>query len=99
MIFDQVIQAVVVAAGLLLSAAYYPQLYRIWRARSAEGVSLASYLMFGVGTIVWLAYGFYAQDTIIVLGFLFGAIGSWLVLLSALYFRRKKVKSEPIETE
>ena len=99
MILDQLIQGVVVAAGLMLSLAYYPQLYRIWKERSAEGVSVPSFLMFSVGTTIWLLYGLYTENLILITGFMFGVVGSWLVLLSALFFRRKSVQSEPSDIQ
>lgn len=95
MILDQLISATVVLAGIMLSLAYYPQLYRIWKNGSAAGVSVSSFLMFSIGTTVWFLYGIYKNDLILISGFLLGVIGSWLVLFSTLYFRRKKVKSEP----
>lgn len=99
MILDQLISAIVIAAGLMLSLAYYPQLYRIWKARSAEGVSIPSFMMFSVGTTIWFLYGLYMDNQIMITGFMFGVAGSWLVLFSALFFRRKKVKSEPTDIQ
>lgn len=90
MTFDAIIQSIVTLVGLLLSFGYYPQAYHMWRKRSAGGVSLASYSIFVLGTTVWTLYGFYRHDVTIILSFLFGMIGSWLVLGLTLYFQHKK---------
>jgi len=86
---DQLIQAVVTVVGVALSLAYYPQAWKIWKQKSAHDVSLFSYVLFAVGTTTWTLYGFYRQDIPIISAFLFGALGSWLVLALPLYSRRK----------
>ena len=93
MVLDQLITAVVTIVGFALSVAYYPQAWRIWKNRSSADVSISSYVLFAVGTSTWLFYGFYKNDIPIIASFLLGALGSWLVLLLTLYFRRKNVKS------
>jgi len=87
---DQLITAVVTIVGVGLSVAYYPQAWRIWKKRSSEDVSIPSYILFAVGTTTWTLYGFYKSDIPIISSFLLGALGSWLVLFLALYFRGKK---------
>lgn len=87
MTFAQLFAAFTTCMGVLLSLGYYPQAYKIWKRRSAEGVSLATYAIFILGTNTYLAYGFYTHSFVLIAGFLFGAIGSWLVLALALYYR------------
>lgn len=94
MIQDQLIQAIVTLFGIVVSFAYYPQAWRIWKLKASDEISIPSISLFVAGTSVWLFYGFYKSDNVIVASFLFGAVGSWLVLLLTLFFRRKKVESE-----
>ncbi len=91
MISDQTITVLVSAAGVLLSLGYYPQAYRIWRKRSAEDISIPAYIVLILGTNIYLAYGFYRHDPVLISGFLLGAIGSWLILFLTLYYRRKRM--------
>ena len=72
---------------------YYPQAYRIWKRKASHDVSLGTYVMFGVGTCIWLLYGLYQRDVAITLSFLPGAFGSWLVIALTLYYRRTKNRS------
>lgn len=90
MISDQTITALVSVAGFLLSLGYYPQAYRIWKKRSAEDISIPSYIVLIVGTNIYLAYGLYRHDVVLISGFLLGAIGSWLILFLTVYYRRIK---------
>ncbi len=77
------------AMGVVMSLAYYPQAYKIWRTKSSEDISVFTYLMFGIGTVVWFIYGAYLRDSVIMIGFLFGVIGSWLVLLLSLRYKKR----------
>ena len=45
------------AAGVLTTLAFVPQVIRVWRTRSARDLSLASFAIFTVGVALWLAYG------------------------------------------
>ena len=85
--------------GVILSLGYYFQAYSIIKIRSAEGVSLASYLIFAFGTLTWLVYGIALRDLSIITGFFFGVIGSWLVLILALKYRAPSVAPEKRESE
>lgn len=76
--------------GIVISWGYYFQAYNIVKNKSAKDVSLVSYLIFAIGTLTWLVYGFYLMDWTIILGFLFGVVGSWLVLVLIILYRNKK---------
>jgi len=89
MILDQLIDAFVIIIGIAISFAYFPQAYRIWKHKSSADVSLLSYVILAMGTTTYLLYGFYKNDIVLIAGFLFGVIGSWLVFILTLYFRRK----------
>ena len=51
------IDAIGIVAGCLTTAAFVPQLVKVWRSRSAEDLSLGMFLMFTLGIALWLAYG------------------------------------------
>jgi MtN3 and saliva related transmembrane protein len=50
--------AIGVAAGVLTTLAFVPQVIRVWRTRSAHDLSLASFATFTAGVALWLLYGF-----------------------------------------
>ncbi|WP_416046752.1 SemiSWEET transporter [Cupriavidus basilensis] len=44
-------------AGCCTTAAFVPQLFKIWRSRSASDISYGMYLVFIFGVALWLGYG------------------------------------------
>ena len=46
-----------VAAGVLTTIAFVPQVLRVWRTRTARDLSLATFSIFTVGVALWLVYG------------------------------------------
>jgi MtN3 and saliva related transmembrane protein len=44
-------------AAVCTTAAFVPQLVRVWKLRRAEEISAATFLLFAFGTAVWLVYG------------------------------------------
>jgi MtN3 and saliva related transmembrane protein len=46
-------------AGALITCSFVPQIIRIYQLKSAREISLVFNTLFLVGTLLWLAYGFY----------------------------------------
>ncbi|TDB66914.1 SemiSWEET transporter [Arundinibacter roseus] len=44
-------------AGFLTTLAFVPQVMHIYKTKSAKDVSLAMFLLFTVGVLMWLTYG------------------------------------------
>jgi MtN3 and saliva related transmembrane protein len=44
-------------AGILTTLAFVPQVLQIYKTKSAKDVSLAMFLIFTAGVIMWLIYG------------------------------------------
>ena len=45
-------------AALLTTIAFLPQLYKTWKTKSADDVSLIMLILFITGLICWIIYGF-----------------------------------------
>lgn len=73
-----------------MSFGYYPQAYKIWKSKSAEDISLPMYIIMSFGSSVWFIYGVILKDFTIMSGFVFGVIGSILVLILTLIYRNRK---------
>jgi len=84
-----ILKILTIISGVALSLAYYPQVYRILKTKSAKDISIPSYILFATGTTVYTIYGFYFRDLVIISGFLLGFIGSWSVLLLAIRYRNQ----------
>lgn len=83
------LQIIVTVMGIVMSLGYYPQAWRIYKSKSAKDISLLTYTIFALGTTTWLLYGLYLGDMVIILSFLMGVIGSFLVLSLAIYYRKR----------
>lgn len=44
-------------AGTLTTAAYLPQVVKVWRSRSANDISLQMYILMVTGASLWVVYG------------------------------------------
>lgn len=54
-------------AAICTTGAFVPQVARVVRLRSAEDISLTTFLVFSVGTAVWMVYGFLIDSIPVVL--------------------------------
>jgi MtN3 and saliva related transmembrane protein len=54
-------------AALCTTAAFVPQVIRVVRLRSAEEISLTTFLVFSLGMAVWAAYGFLINSVPVIL--------------------------------
>ena len=74
-----------VVAGALTTTAFIPQVWRIWRTRSARDLSLPMYVIFTSGVALWLLYG-------LSLGALPIIVGNGITLLLAATVLAMKLK-------
>ena len=63
----ELVHGVGLAAGLLTTIAFVPQVWKVWRSRSAKDISLRAYLSFSAGVALWLAYGVLIGDLPLIL--------------------------------
>ena len=74
-------------AGALTTTAFVPQVYKTWKSKSAEGLSLTMFLVFFVGIILWLIYGIYIQSLAMILA---NAVTGFLALMLIIFKLRFK---------
>ena len=55
------------AAGFLTTFAFIPQVWKIWKSKSAKDISLRTYVAFSTGVALWLVYGILKQEAPIIL--------------------------------
>jgi MtN3 and saliva related transmembrane protein len=61
------ISSIGMLAAALTTAAYIPQAYKTIKTRSTKDLSLVTFTMLFVGTVLWFIYGLYIRDTPIIL--------------------------------
>ena len=77
------IEIVGLVAAALTTAAFVPQVYKTWKTKSADELSLTMYLVFFTGIMLWLAYGILLNSLSIVLA----NIVSGMLVLVLIYFK------------
>ena len=74
-------------AGVLTTAAFVPQVYKTWKSKSADGLSLTMYLVFFIGIILWLVYGIHINSIAMILA---NTVTGFLALLLIIFKLRFK---------
>lgn len=75
-------------AAFLTMLAFFPQIVKVKKSRSAKDVSLVMLIQLSLGVSLWIAYGLYRKDAIIILANSVTLLS--LLILIVLYFRYKK---------
>ena len=72
-------------AAILTTTAFVPQAYKIWKTKSAQGVSLTMYIIMFTGVSSWGIYGFLIQSYPMILANFITAS----LLIMIIYFKVK----------
>ena len=75
-------------AAILTTAAFLPQLIKTLKTKKAEDVSLVTLIMFIVGVLCWIIYGYKISSIPILLANLITLILNLLILISKIYFSK-----------
>jgi MtN3 and saliva related transmembrane protein len=65
-------------AATLTTAAFVPQVYKTWKNKSVEDISLTMYTVLLIGVLLWLVYGINIHSLPVILA---NAITSTLLIL------------------
>ncbi len=63
-----------------------PQIYKIWSAHTAEGVSLLSWSFYVIAASIWLLYGLRAKDRAIIVSSALWVLTEGAVVLGVLLY-------------
>jgi MtN3 and saliva related transmembrane protein len=75
------------AAGMLTTIAFIPQVLKTWRSRNASELSLVMFVIFTIGIICWLTYGILRSDIAIIIWNTITLILSVMLLYFKLTFK------------
>lgn len=73
-------------AAILTTISFVPQAYKVYKTNNTSSISLAMFLLFTVGVICWLVYGFLKNDMAI-------TIANLLTLVMSGYILFKKIQN------
>jgi len=73
-------------AATLTTSAFVPQVYKAWKTRSTESLSLTMYTVFFTGILLWLWYGIHLDSLPMILSnSLTALLALFLILLKIRY--------------
>ena len=70
-------------AAILTTFAYLPQVYKIWRTKNTESVSLTMYLVMFLGVLLWLIYSLFIKSFPLIIANTL----TLLIIIIILYFK------------
>ena len=76
-------------AAILTTVAFLPQLIKTLKTKKADDVSLITLIMFIIGVLSWIIYGYKISSLPILLANLITFILNLLILISKIYFSKK----------
>ncbi len=74
-------------AGTLTTIAFLPQLFKVWRSKSAKDISMTWLVTFSGGVLLWLIYGLLLGQLPIVLANAITLGLTWVILGFKLKYR------------
>jgi MtN3 and saliva related transmembrane protein len=75
-------------AAVLTTAAFLPQLIKTLKTKKADDVSLITLIMFIIGVLCWIIYGYNISSIPILIANLITLILNLLILISKIYFSK-----------
>jgi len=73
-------------AATLTTVSFLPQVYKTWKTKSTEGLSLTMYLIFFIGVVLWLIYGLHIKSLpVIIANLITSVLALFLVIMKLKY--------------
>ncbi len=79
------IELVGMFAAVLTTAAFVPQVFKIWKSKVSDGISLSMYLSMFIGVVTWCVYGYLIGSPSVMIA----NIVAGLLQLTIIYFKLK----------
>ena len=80
-------------AAILTTAAFLPQLIKYLKTKKADDVPLTTLIMFIIGVLSWIIYGYEISSSPILIANLITLILNLLILISKVYFSKFKISN------
>jgi MtN3 and saliva related transmembrane protein len=81
------ITALGLAAGILTTLAYLPQVIKTWQSKSAQALSWSMLIILCIGIVLWLVYGFAVRDIPIIAANMFTLLLASIILALKIRYR------------
>ena len=87
--FANVLGPIVTATGSILALAYFPQVYKIWKKKSVEDISLTMYGVAFPCLVLWLLYGLSINNLPLIASNAIAVVASGMIIVLYLKYRRR----------
>jgi uncharacterized protein with PQ loop repeat len=77
-----------ITSVLMISAAYLPQIIKLLRTRSAEGIAVNYWILVFLGLVTGLAYNVIRRDWVMTTSFGNGAVNALFILCCVVKYRK-----------
>ena len=77
-------------AALLTMTAFFPQIFKVFHTKSLKDVSLITLLQLSFGVSLWIVYGFYRNDPIIIIANAISLLSLLIMLFLFGLYRRSQ---------
>lgn len=74
-------------ACFLTTGAFLPQIIKTIKIKDTKSISISMYLIYSLGIIIWLLYGFMVNDMIIIIGNIFSLIFGLIMLVMKIKYK------------
>lgn len=74
------IEIIGLTAACLTTGSFLPQVYKIWKHKSSDGVSLSMYLFMFTGVVLWFIYGLLIESISVMLANLIAGIFQMIII-------------------
>ena len=74
-------------AAVFTTSAFVPQVYKTYKTKSVDGLSLTMYIVFLTGIILWLIYGIHLKSLAMILSNIVTGLLALLLILFKLRYK------------
>lgn len=82
------IETVGFIAAFLTTAAFLPQVFKIWKTKDVNSLSLPMYFMVFFGVVLWLFYGFLKDSPSLIVANSITSISTLYILICILKYKK-----------
>jgi MtN3 and saliva related transmembrane protein len=85
--FMDIVKIIGLLAGILTTISFLPQVIQTWKTKSAKDLSLPMFLIFFLGTILWLIYGIMIDSLPVTIANAVTMVLAFILLIFKLIFK------------
>ena len=76
-------------ATALTTGSLIPQVLKTYKTKDVSSISLSTYIMYFIGILIWIVYGFYLKSTPIHVSNFFGLIFSTSIIIMKIKYEKR----------